>query len=80
MWLLLPSLAVSSVLVAVDPDDAVDTGTRLRTLGAHTVTTDNQDADVSVVIAWFSDATRAADVARELRSADEAAVATVELQ
>ena len=33
--LLLPSLAVSSVLVAVDPDDALDTVTRLRTLGAQ---------------------------------------------
>lgn len=75
MCALLPSLAVSSVLVAVEPDDAADAATRLRTLGAHTVTTDTQDADVSVVIAWFGDSTRAADVARELRANDEAAVA-----
>lgn len=72
---LLPSLAVASVLVAVDPDDAPDTGARLRTLGAHTVTTDTQDGDVSVVIAWYPDSTRAADVARELRAEGEAAVA-----
>ena len=63
------------MLVAVEPDDAADTGTRLRTLGAHTVTTDTQDADVSVVIAWFADSTRAADVARQMRSDNEAAVA-----
>lgn len=72
---LLASVAVSSVLVAVDPDDGAGTAARLRTLGAHTVNTDTQDAEVSVVIGWFADADVAAGVARDMRATGEPAVA-----
>ncbi|MEM7287404.1 MAG: 50S ribosomal protein L11 methyltransferase [Actinomycetota bacterium] len=65
---------MSSVLVAVDPDDGPGIASRLRTLGAHTVTTDTQDADVSVIIAWFAETSVATDVVRELRAAGESAV------
>ncbi len=72
---LVPSVAVSSVLVAVDPDEGPDAATRLRVQGARNVTIDTQDDTVSVVIGWFSDASRAQEVSRALRATGESAVA-----
>ena len=72
---MVPCVVVSSVLVAVDPDEGPDTATHLRVEGARNVTIDTQDDTVSVIIGWFRDATRALEVSRTLRDAGHLAVA-----